>query len=249
MFLGPNKSLSLKCFSPPVMLATFLIEVAGAMWVLYKYKKERASQIIVALLLCLATFQAAEYVICEGAFGMSGLTWSRIGYVAISFLPPLGLHLGMVLAKKEHKLLRNTAYAAAIAFSTFFLTVGHGITGQVCGGNYVIFTIAPEASVPYGIYYYGWLLIGIYSAWNLSKQVKSKKTRLSLKWLAAGYLVFLVPTTAVNLIRPETTNGIPSIMCGFAVLLALILLFKVAPIALQEKEARPDLATNKNSST
>jgi hypothetical protein len=44
-----------------------------------------------------------------------------------------------------------------------------------------------------------------------------------------GYLVFLVPTTAFNIIDPTTLKGIPSIMCGFAVLLSIIIAFKVLP--------------------
>ncbi|GEM_PF-4205541 len=42
-------------------------------------------------------------------------------------------------------------------------------------------------------------------------------------------LAFIVPTTAVNLINPATLAGIPSIMCGFAVLLAIILAGEVLP--------------------
>ena len=58
----------------------------------------------------------------------------------------------------------------------------------------------------------------------------------ALKWLLAGYLVFVVPTTFVNIINPNTIEGIPSIMCGFAVLLAVILLLKVSPLVLTRKK-------------
>lgn len=51
----------------------------------------------------------------------------------------------------------------------------------------------------------------------------------ALRALALGYLAFIVPTTAVNLINPATLAGIPSIMCGFAVLLAIILAGEVLP--------------------
>ena len=51
----------------------------------------------------------------------------------------------------------------------------------------------------------------------------------ALRALALGYLAFIVPTTAANLINPATLAGIPSIMCGFAVLLAIILAGEVLP--------------------
>ena len=44
-----------------------------------------------------------------------------------------------------------------------------------------------------------------------------------------GYVLFMVPTTFVNIVDPSTISGIPSIMCGFAVLLAATLAGKVLP--------------------
>ena len=55
------------------------------------------------------------------------------------------------------------------------------------------------------------------------------------KSLMFGYLVFLIPTATVNYIKPETRAGIPSIMCGFAVFFALILAFKILPLAAKKK--------------
>jgi len=46
-----------------------------------------------------------------------------------------------------------------------------------------------------------------------------------------GYLVFLVPTALAYSVSPATRRGIPSIMCGFAVLFALILTLYVLPLA------------------
>jgi len=47
--------------------------------------------------------------------------------------------------------------------------------------------------------------------------------------MAAGYAAFILPTTAFNIIDPTTTRGIPSIMCGFAVIFAVALVAKVLP--------------------
>jgi hypothetical protein len=59
--------------------------------------------------------------------------------------------------------------------------------------------------------------------------MKSEMKASALKFLAIGYLAFIVPTTAANLIDPTTLAGIPSIMCGFAVILALVLVLGVLP--------------------
>jgi len=47
--------------------------------------------------------------------------------------------------------------------------------------------------------------------------------------LVLGYLVFLIPTALANSVKPETRRGIPSIMCGFAVLYAIILALYILP--------------------
>jgi len=129
------------------------------------------------------------------------------------------------------------AYANAAAFIAFFLLIGNGMQGEKCLGNYVIFTVAPHATVAYGFYYYGWLLTGIHTFWRAMAKVKNEQSKQALKWLMIGYFSFLLPTSVANMVKPETLHGIPSIMCGFAVLFAFCLLFKVAPLTLKKNSA------------
>ena len=149
------KTDRLFCFSPPIMLATFVIEVALAVYVLWRYRSEKITWLTVAILVFLALFQIAEYNVCEGAFGLDSLAWSRIGYASITILPALGLHAVITIAKVKQKSLVLVGYAAAVGFAGFFLTVGNGLTGAVCTGNYVIFEIAQNILTLYAAYYYG----------------------------------------------------------------------------------------------
>jgi hypothetical protein len=211
------------------MLATFIIEIIGALYVVFRFKMTPVSRLTTAILVGLATFQLAEYNVCEGAWGVDSLTWARIGYVAITLLPPLGLHLATKMAGRPQKALVALGYGAAAAFGTIFLFVGHGMGSQECLGNYVIFQIAHWATIPYAIYYYGLLLVTVGYAYRAAKTMKSASRASALRYLAVGYLAFIVPTTAANLIDPTTLAGIPSIMCGFAVILAVILVTLVMP--------------------
>jgi len=228
-------SLKFYCFSPAVMAATFVIETAGAFWVLIRYRFDITAKLIVALLLCLGLFQLAEYMVCEGAFGISSLDWARIGYVAITALPPLGLHLGMTIAGRRNGWLLAFAYGSGLAFALFFLFTGQGMQSHICLGNYVIFKIAPYAVKLYAMYYYGWLLAGLAAMSGWREKMKRSDRRAALGWLMVGYTAFIVPTTLINIANPETIAGIPSIMCGFAVLLALVLIFRVAPLTLKQR--------------
>lgn len=217
------------------MLSTFIIEAGAAFYTLFRYRLNRMAQLIIAMLGFLATFQLAEYMVCEGAFLLSSLDWARLGYAAITILPPLGIHMGLQIAKKKNFPLLAAAYSSAAVFMIFFLFIGHGMQSQQCLGNYVIFTIAPYAVIPYTLYYYGWLVTGVLLAWHGRHAIANQNHKKALQWLVFGYLSFMVPTLIVNIINPATVAGIPSIMCGFAVLMALTLLFKVSPLVLDDK--------------
>jgi hypothetical protein len=222
-----KKSLSLYCFSPPVMLATFTIEILFAAYILWRYKITVITRLVVSILAFLAIFQGTEYLLC-GGMGVDGGTWSRIGYGAITLLPPLGLHLVHAIAGKKSRFLVPLSYLTAGAFITYFIFGVQAISGHTCYANYAVFdTKTNGGSFWYGLYYYGWLTTGAVTAWNFAKELPKQKSALLA--LMVGYLAFMVPTTVVNLIDPSTISAIPSIMCGFAVMLAFVLVGKVAP--------------------
>lgn len=237
--LDKKPSMKLYCFSPPVMIATFVLEIAGALWVWMKYKTDKLSRLIIALLVFLALFQLAEANVCEGWMGLTGDFWSRLGFISISMLPPLGVHLAVTMLNHQTKKPRfvklpTIAYLTGALFIGFFLFGSASVVFDQCLGNYVIFKVGASASKAYGFYYYGWLLVGLWLCFWVAKQ-QAASLRRALNVLGLGYLLFMVPTTAVNLIDPSTIDGIPSIMCGFAVLLAITLVAGVAPRILKSR--------------
>ncbi len=211
------------------MIATFVIEIGLAVYVNWRYKFTNITKLAISILFFLAVFQLAEYNVCEGSFGIDSLGWSRLGYVAITMLPPLGFHLATRLAGDKKNGLIATAYTTAGLFAAFFALSGHGISSQACLGNYVIFKTAPGASALYSLYYYGWLIIGTVYAFRRADSLKQAHRSNALRALAVGYLAFILPTTTANIVDPSTIAGIPSIMCGFAVILAVILAGEVLP--------------------
>jgi len=208
------------------MLATFLIEFGLAIYTLFRYKMTTISRLAVVMLFSLGTFQLAEYMIC-GSLGWTNLQWPKLGYVAITLLPALGIHMIVALANKKIPTLTGAAYAGCAAFVVFYVMNTDAISGEACYANYAVFYTHPTISHLFATYYYGWLIVGTYLAWLWGKDQPNK--RKSLHGMTLGYLVFLIPTTAFNIINPETVKGIPSIMCGFAVLLAFILVSRVLP--------------------
>lgn len=210
------------------MLATFLIEVGLIVYTLWRYKLNTISKLVVAMLALLATFQLAEYMVC-GGLGISGVSWAQVGFVAITMLPPLGIHLATEITGGKHRWLAWASYGTAAVFAGFFIFMSGAVSHQVCGGNYIIFNMHSSIDWLYGFYYYGWLLIGVIYTWTQANRAKNNRIKKGLQTFTAGFALFMLPTTTVNIIDPSTVRGIPSIMCGFAVLFAFTIVFWTLP--------------------
>lgn len=214
------------------MIATFVIEISLLLYVVIRYKMNTLTRIIGAVLLLLATFQYAEFHVCESV-GVTSF-YSRLGYIAITMLPPVGIHLVATIAKKNPKKLIAVSYATGITFALIFGFSQSAFNGYECAGNYAVFQLTPGLGRLYGVYYYALLFTGITLCVQYAKTA-SKTVRQALNMQAFGYISFMLPTGIVNLLNPTTLDGIPSIMCGFAVVYALILGFGIAPKILKEK--------------
>ncbi len=207
------------------MLATFFLEWALAGWIYTRYRMDRIGSSVFGLLVLLGAFQLAEYVICL-------IEPSRpvaiLGYIAITLLPPLGIRLATTLAGRDEQVARYSLFLAAV-WCVLFLVLPFSITTVACTGNYTILTLAHPANLLYGVYYFG--LIGIGMLYAYQTMMAGEKKSAAARWLFVGYLAILLPTFFVNVINATTRIAVPSIMCGFALLLALILTFGVMPRA------------------
>ena len=234
------------CFSPPVMIATCIIESCLFVYTIWRYKLNRLTRIVTAMLLFLALFQLAEYNVC-GGYGVSAANWSRVGFMAITILPPLAIHLIEVISKQSWRLLKWLAYAMAAMWVYVFGFSEMAFSGHVCAGNYVIFQLNNHFGGWYFAYYYFWLFIGIALCLYFAYKSHSRRIKESLILQLFGYLVFILPTAMANTVSPATISGLPSVMCGFAVLYALILVFGIVPIDNDStiKKLLPHVASKK----
>ena len=221
------------------MLATFIVEFCLGLVVIWKYKASTIKCLVCITLFALGTFQLAEYLLC-GGLGLSNIDWARIGYVAITLLPALGIHMIVSLAGKKAPILIGAAYISAAAFVIYYIFGVNAIMHQACYSNYAVFANHDNSGLYFGIYYYFWMIIGAILAFIWGRQNPEKRKALTAMIL--GYMAFILPTTFFNIIDPNTVRGIPSIMCGFAVLLAITLVFMVLPASAEPKK----LPTTKN---
>ena len=214
------------------MIATFVIEAILFLYTVMRYRMTPLGRIVATTLACLALFQFAEYKVC--GLDMSHALWSRVGFVAITMLPALGIHMIQEISGKGSRVITVSAYATSLMFAGTFGLNPSAFQGHVCAGNYAVFQLASPLGGAYFFYYYFWLLFGIGMAWYYSNSVKAN-IRKALFLQIIGYASFLLPTGIVNALNPQTLEGIPSIMCGFAVTYALILVFGIVPSVLKHR--------------
>ena len=108
------------CFSPPIMLATVIVESALALWTLFRYRQHLLGKIAVVILLLLAAFQISEYQVCGNH---SAEAWSKFGLVAITLLPVFGLRLISLITKKKSFLVLGSIIAAVLVLCFIFIPV------------------------------------------------------------------------------------------------------------------------------
>jgi fatty acid desaturase len=65
---------------------------------------------------------------------------------------------------------------------------------------------------------------------RLKESPKNKILRRVLFWFVVGYLSFILPLTLVYIFIAGSRGAIASIMCGFAIIFAIILAFKILPL-------------------
>lgn len=228
MFLSKNKEkdITLHCFTPEVMIVTFIVEMLLAGYTFLKARNSKFGRGAIYTLVFLAFFQLSEYQICAGA---NSFLWSRIGLFSITLLPVLGIYMVSLINKKTW--LLYLGYILSFGFITYFLLVPKAIESASCGGNYVIFSGPQSLFKFYGFYYFGFLLLAMWESFQRIKEDKKNDIlRKVLFWFIVGYLSFILPLTLVYVFIASTRAAVASVMCGFAVIFAIILALKIVPL-------------------
>ena len=58
---------------------------------------------------------------------------------------------------------------------------------------------------------------------------ENKKNKTLAMWMLTGYASFIIPSGIIFIYEETTQMAVPSIMCGFAVIFAIILITKILP--------------------
>jgi hypothetical protein len=152
------------------------------------------------------------------------------------YLPILGVHFISILTKR-YRFWLMPGYVLASLFVLWMILETKPIEVLACTGRYVAFQLSDPLSHVYLYYYVMSLAAGvILILWNLRQRTRQMRP---LVWLLVGYLSFILPTMYVYQYIFQTRKSFSSVLCGFAIIMAVILVGKILPaVATSPKKGR-----------
>lgn len=198
-----------------VSLLFFLLEL-GLLLLVFKYIRPHALfSPIAALLGLLLMYQASEFLTCSGLFPQ---IMPRIGYLIITFLPPTGYYLTALVTKWKHKDY-YLYYALGGLFGGYYLMTTSSVLLVECNPLYAVYHNV--YSIYYGYYYFGVILLALLRLGYFITENKDTPEYRPTLLLLGGYLAFLTPMAILIYMDKNFTNAITSVLCKFAIFLAV----------------------------
>ena len=223
-------------YSPILAVATAGFEILAGLWAFSLLWSRRpdgrrpmaphwgAIATTGAILLLLAGYQITEVAICADVAAAGFLP--RLAFIIVTWLPPLGLLLIAQLCSpgsRARYALPAVALATGAGVVAWIALDGSFAHASVCNAVYARYVHVSARFMWYGAYY--WLgLFGMVatSAYALLRG-RSKESAGSLAHVHLGTLGFVLPSLVVSYYVPATRHALPSVLCHFALILALAL--------------------------
>ncbi len=211
-------------YSPGLAIATALFEIAVAVWALRGPGERSIIRTTGAILLLLATYQIIEVSICANPTAAGFLP--RLAFIAVTWLPPLGLLLIAKLHRPRSRLANGNAYsmlAAALGIVVWIALDKGFVSASVCSALFAHYTNPmPRFTLYSGFYWLGLLGMIVHSGYGV-KTCRDPHRRRLLFQVFAGTVAFVLPAFVVSRYVAPAEGALPSVMCHFALILALFL--------------------------
>jgi len=217
------------CFTPKISLLTAIIELVIASLVFLRYKKSELAKFVALFIFLLGFYQFTEYMLCTS--GEIQL-WGRMGFVAYTILPAVGIHLTLSYTKRKFN--RLLVYIPTIVFILIAALDPQFVILGSCGQlfvsvNHYFNDLANHAAASfiYWSYYCGYVLaMSLLLFLSIKQEKNHKKINAYLLILLTLLLVIIPPFVLVNLF-PAIEHAFPSVYCQFALIYAVVALIGV----------------------
>jgi hypothetical protein len=214
-------------YSPILAVVTAAFEILVAGWALAGHSKAESPGILrttSAILLLLAGYQLAEVAICADVAVVGFLP--RLAFIIVTWLPPLGLLLIAQLRKPRSHALRGSALTmlAAAAGIVVWIAVDRSFaSASVCNAVYARYAHAMPRFLVYAWFYWLGLAGMILLSGHSAVTCQDTRRRQQLVQIFVGTTGFVALSMLTSWFVPPARGALPSIMCHFALLLAVCL--------------------------
>jgi len=211
-------------YSPILATGTAIFEISVALWALRGPGRRPIIRTTSAILLLLAAYQLVEVMVCSRApvYGFM----PQMAFIIVTWLPPLGLLLIAQLSPSQSALNYAISYfMLAVAFSivVWIAVDDRFISDSVCNIVYAKYSSPlPRFRIYTWFYWLGLFGMVVLSALGVRNSPHSDQQKL-LKSVLLGSLGFIVPGVIVTHFVAPAEGALPSILCHFALVLAVFL--------------------------
>ena len=210
------------CFAPYISLSTFVIEVLLAIFFFVKNPKDKLNRIVAIISLGLGLYQLNEFLICITKVPV----FTILAMSVTAILPALAISFALVVWKKKlNSMWMMLIYSPAIFFIIMFSVNTYLNNSAQCMSVFVQYPDSGLIGRFFELYYFVYIL-GAAALFNFSsthsKSVPEK--RISQLGLLSMF-IFPVPTFIFLIFLPSLEVQFASILCEFALLLAIEFIF------------------------
>jgi hypothetical protein len=157
-------------YSPGLAIATACFEISVAVWALRGPGERSIIRTTGAILLLLATYQIIEVSICSNVSAAGFLP--QLAFIAVTWLPPLGLVLIAKLYRPRSRMLYGNAYSMiAVALGiVVWIALDRGFVSiSVCTAVFARYNTAiPRFMLYSGFYWLGLLGMILFSGYGVN---------------------------------------------------------------------------------
>jgi hypothetical protein len=206
------------CFAPYISLSTCIIEFILALYFLLKNPKDKLNLIISLISFLLGLYQLNEFLIC-----ITGLNlFTKLARIITVILPALGISYTLIMSRKKVRWYWNILiYAPALFFILMFALTSYLSQSAFCSTVFIQYPDLGLLGKFFGLYYLLYLCTSVVIFYFTSSKITSIYERRLLHLGMLGFFIFTVPTYIFLLFLPSLKIQFPSILCEFALLLAI----------------------------
>jgi len=214
-------------YSPLLAVITGVFEFIAALFVFLGPGRKRILYPVGVLFLLLAGYQFSELAVC---YNPSQLLFARIAFFDITWLPPLAMWIGLQLISDRKKwmvFIPLAYFSAGLALATWVLVDPNCVTKSVCEVVIARYISPNPFDIVYALYYQSGLFVLIFgTAVGLAYEA-NPVLRKHLANLQVGILGFVLPSLVIRILVSNSGGITASVMCHFALFLAVSLVFLV----------------------